>query len=228
MARRWANGQVATNRYRTRLGEIVKPGMMILHAGCGWDKNDVSRQFKHDCTVIGVDLDPRVQSLLHSEFHLGSLEALPFDDSVFDVVFSEYVFEHLTAPEDVLRELARVLKPDGRLLILTPNLWSYKTLFARFTPQVFHRAAGRHRYGTGHELDMYPTVYACNTERAFARMASTAGFRIETLEFVTNGPTWFAKIPGAFELFHLFHLAVNRLEWLRRLRCALIVELRKA
>src|SRR4051812_36625538 len=103
MGERWESGRTATNAYRKRLGELVKPGMKILHAGCGWDKNEISGQFKERCTVVGVDLDPRVREMFHSEFHLASLEALPFPADTFDVVFSEYVFEHLEDPERVLR-----------------------------------------------------------------------------------------------------------------------------
>jgi SAM-dependent methyltransferase len=225
MTERWANGQVATNEYRTRLTELVRPGMKILHAGCGWDRNEISRQFKKDCTVVGVDIDSRVGPLFHSEFHLGSLDALPFGDSIFDVIFSEYVFEHLTNPQGVLRELKRVLKPDGTILILTPNYYSYKTIAASVTPQKFHVAMGRHRYGSGHEADMYPTMYRCNTKALFERLASRAGLRIKSLDFVTNGPTWFQKIPGLFEVFHVFHLTIKRWESLKQLRCALIVEM---
>lgn len=226
MKERWASGQIATNEYRARLAELVKPGMRILHAGCGWDKNDVSRQFKNACTVVGVDLDRRVQALFHSEFHLASLESLPFPAESFDVIFSEYVFEHLTDPERVLRELRRVLKHSGTIVVLTPNYYSYKTLAARLTPQKFHVLMGRHRYGAGHEADMYPTRFRCNTQAQFQESARRAGLRILNLRFVTNGPTWFAKIPGLFELFHAFHLAIMKWDLGRQLRCALIVELK--
>jgi len=226
MKERWASGQIATNEYRTRLAELVKPGMKILHAGCGWDKNDVSRQFKNECTVVGVDVDPRVQTLFHSEFHLASLESLPFPAESFDVIFSEYVFEHLTDPEGVLAELKRVLKPSGTVVVLTPNYYSYKTLAARVTPQKVHVLMGRHRYGAGHEEDMYPTLFRCNTQAQFRELAGRTGLRILNLHFVTNGPTWFAKIPGLFELFHGFHLGIKKWDLARQLRCALIVELK--
>ena len=226
MRERWANGQIATNEYRARLAELVKPGMKILHAGCGWDKNEISRQFKEQCTVIGVDLDPRVETLFHSEFHLASLESVPFPAKAFDVIISEYVFEHLGHPERVLAELKRVLKPSGTILVLTPNFHSYKTLAARVTPQKFHVLMGRHRYGTGHEADMYPTLFRCNTEAEFEQLANRVGLKVSEVRFVTNGPTWFAKLPGLFELFHIFHLGIKTWSLGRRLRCALIVELK--
>jgi 2-polyprenyl-3-methyl-5-hydroxy-6-metoxy-1,4-benzoquinol methylase len=45
--------------------------------------------------------------MFHSEFHLASLGSLPFDAGTFDMIFSEYVFEHLADPERVLTKSAR-------------------------------------------------------------------------------------------------------------------------
>jgi len=221
----WEKGQVATRTYREYLARLVRPGMKILHAGCGWDKSEISRQFKDTCSVVGVDLDPRVQSLFHSEFHLGSLDAIPFAAQTFDVIFSEYVFEHLADPLAALREMRRVLKPNGVILVLTPNYYSYKTIAARLTPQWFHVMVGRHRYGRGHEQDMYPTLFRCNTRRRFEQLARAADLSVRSLQYITNGPTWFQKIPGVFELFHVFHQTIRNARLAAPLRCAIMAEL---
>jgi len=226
MAERWDHGGGATRRYKERLDRLVQPGMRILHAGCGWDKKDVSRPYIDRCKVVGVDLDPRVASMFHSEFHLGSLTSMPFESGTFDLIFCEYVVEHLEDPKGAFREMRRVLKPGGRLLLLTPNLYSYKVLAAACTPHQFHLWMGRIRYGGGHEADMYPTLYRCNTAAGFRRLARETGLEVVAVEFVTNGPTWFAKFPVVFEIFDAFHRAVENWEAFRQLRCALVVELR--
>jgi SAM-dependent methyltransferase len=227
MRERWARGRNATNRYKTLLSELVKPGMRILHAGCGWDRLEVSRSYTSTCKVVGVDLDPRVASMFHSEFHLCSLTNLPFEANGFDLIFCEYVVEHLEDPASALRDLHRVLKPGGRILILTPNRNSYKVLGAAVTPYQFHIWMGRIRYGRGHEADMYPTHYRCNTLGQIQRLARSIGLRLTRSELITNGPTWFEKFPGLFTIFDLYHRTIARHEWLRRLRCALLVELQK-
>jgi ubiquinone/menaquinone biosynthesis C-methylase UbiE len=217
----------ATLVYAETLADLIQPGMTLLHAGCGWDKHDISRRYIYTCHVIGIDLDPRVQPMFHSEFHLASITEMPFADATFDVIFSEYVFEHLEDPGAAFTEMQRVLKPGGRLVILTPNLYSYKGLAAWLTPQVFHILMGRIRYGRGHEDDMYPTCYRCNTLGQFQKFAKQSGMDVVNVQYITNGPTWFQEFPVLFELFHLYHLLIWRFEAARFLRCAMVVELQK-
>jgi SAM-dependent methyltransferase len=227
MRDRWNGGENAIDRYRERISQLVRPGMRILHAGCGWDKRNVSRPYVDTCTVVGVDLDPRVASRFHSEFHLGSLGALPFDPESFDLVFCEYVVEHLGDPLEAFREIQRVLRPGGRVLVLTPNLYSYKALGAAVTPQAFHVWVGRIRSGRGHEADMYPTLYRCNTLHRIQRLAAAAGLDLTSAEFITNGPTWFEKLPLIFGIFDRFHRVIGRTEVLRHLRCNILVEMQQ-
>lgn len=56
-----------------------------------------------------------------SELHVGVAERLPFADGGFDVVSCVGSLEHVTDPAVALREMRRVCRPDGRLLIIVPN-----------------------------------------------------------------------------------------------------------
>ena len=49
------------------------------------------------------------------------IQALPYSDSTFDTVISCETIEHVPRPRTAINELARVLKPGGRLLVTTPN-----------------------------------------------------------------------------------------------------------
>lgn len=46
---------------------------------------------------------------------------LPFTDEVFEIVYSRFLFEHLRNPSLVLKEMVRVLKPGGKLVLITDN-----------------------------------------------------------------------------------------------------------
>ncbi len=227
LEKQWQGGECATNAYRKRLKEIVKPGMTLLHAGCGWDKKDISANFKDNCKIIGVDLDERVKEMFHSEFHLCSMNTMPFEEATFDVIFSEYVLEHVEEPEGAFKEMSRVLKPGGTIVILTPNLYSYKSLGSLITPYEFHLWMGCIRYGDGHQPDMYKTTYKANTAKDYQRLASQSGLTVSHIQWINNGPTWFSKCPVVFDLANGFHHLTNQVEWLKTLRCGLIIEITK-
>ncbi len=68
---------------------------------------------------LGYDL-PRPGAMAHV---LGTASALPFAENSFDAVLCTEVLEHLPAPQDCLREVARVLRPGGHALVTCPWLW---------------------------------------------------------------------------------------------------------
>lgn len=61
----------------------------------------------------GLDISPSAQRFFKKPFVLGSATALPFRDNEFDVVWSIWVLEHVQNPEQALREMRRVVKPNG-------------------------------------------------------------------------------------------------------------------
>lgn len=59
------------------------------------------------------------------EFKQGSADAIPYPDHTFDVVVSFETLEHLAAQEEMLAEIKRVLRPDGFLILSTPDKEAY-------------------------------------------------------------------------------------------------------
>jgi SAM-dependent methyltransferase len=79
-------------------------------------------------TATGVDLTPAMlkkcneladsKNLKNVSFKLGTGTDLPFDDQSFSIVTSRYAFHHFLEPARVLKEMVRVCKPGGRVVVM--------------------------------------------------------------------------------------------------------------
>lgn len=121
-------------RFRDRVFTLagVRPGDRVLDVGCGtgWFTRRAARVVGASGTAWGIDPAPdmiriatQTGALNGAHFELAAMEALPFDDSSFDLVVASMVLHHL--PPDLknqgLREVMRVLKPGGRLFLVEPD-----------------------------------------------------------------------------------------------------------
>ena len=125
------------DRFSDVIHDYVRAGDSLLDAGCGSGRVFQYRfdQDQRPRLIFGVDMtdEPRSNANIDAAAR-GDLAALPFLSGTFDIAISSHVAEHLTQPERVFGELARVLTPGGRLLVLTPNKWHYVTLSAALMP----------------------------------------------------------------------------------------------
>lgn len=167
--RRWRTSRLGqiTDRLEEELilGLVGLPaGMRILDAGCG-DGLLASALARAGAIVTGVDRDPRMLTVgqaraehagLHLELVEGDLRALPFADAAFDVAIAITALCFVADAERAVREMARVLRPGGRVVIgelgrwnlwaakrrisgwLGPSVWSAATFF---TPGQLRRMA---------------------------------------------------------------------------------------
>jgi len=102
--------------------------LTILDAGCGDGnlKSHISRRHIY----LGVDFSAR-PLLRASRYRPGTyfradLNHLPFPDNSFDVVVSLQVLQYLADPRKALAHMARILRPQGKLLLTVPNAQSIK------------------------------------------------------------------------------------------------------
>lgn len=104
-------------------------GSSFLDVGCGAGYSLMKATTEFGCEVQGIDPAPgehgvgRFTEDLWKERPIlqGNAENIPFLDSSFDIVYSSHVLEHVESESDSLKEMARVLKPDGRLIIGMPT-----------------------------------------------------------------------------------------------------------
>jgi SAM-dependent methyltransferase len=67
-----------------------------------------------------------------SSYAVADVQHLPHPDEAFDVVVSCETIEHVLTPREAVRELARVLRPGGQLLLTTPNYLSTMGLYRAY------------------------------------------------------------------------------------------------
>ncbi len=99
----------------------------ILDIGCG-EGTRLSLIRNNRAEKIGVDQSGIAIALAKKEYpkikFIKTGDKLPFPDSYFDFVYSAFVLEHTTNPEEFLKEAVRVLSPSGILLLVAPNFGS--------------------------------------------------------------------------------------------------------
>ncbi|MDX6612204.1 MAG: hypothetical protein QOD75_1390 [Blastocatellia bacterium] len=134
----------------------------ILDVGCGTGANlELLSEFGD---AEGVDVSPQAIDFCRlrglKQVHLGAAERLPNEDATFDLVTALDVVEHLDDDVGGLREMGRVLQPEGRLLLFVPAfmfLWGVQDDVSNH----------RRRY----------------TRAGLRRAVEAAGFRIERLSY---------------------------------------------
>ncbi len=215
--------------YPRLLAEIVryaKPDDVVLDAGCGSGRVFRHRQAGNVRRIVGIDVtdEPRENENL-TDAAKGDLGKLPFRDDQFDIAIISHVAEHLTDPKAVFGELARVLKPGGRLLLLTPNRWHYVPLVARLFPMRLHVVFNNWR-GVD-TRDIYPTVYRANTAGRLRQLSADAGMDVESLEQSETEPEYLAFHIISYMLGVAYERLVNRFGWLKKLRVNLLLVARK-
>lgn len=117
-----------------RLAKILQRGLLHgdwLDCGCADGGYTVALAVLGADTVVGVDVEPervararqRSRPLPNVSYCCASADAMPFADASFDGVFLNEVLEHVEDEGRTLREIRRVLRPGGHLVLISPNRW---------------------------------------------------------------------------------------------------------
>lgn len=121
--------------HETLAGRLIRPEAFdvrgckrILDAACGNGRYSrfLLRHADADAVLTSFDLSPRMLQRARARLKsarvshaVADLTRLPYADASFDAVVCGWVLEHLPDPRPGLRELARVLQPGGKLLLLS-------------------------------------------------------------------------------------------------------------
>jgi ubiquinone/menaquinone biosynthesis C-methylase UbiE len=176
--------------------------------------------------IVGIDCDEF--SLRDNELRCkarSDLLCLPFASHSFDLITANMVLEHLEAPELVLREILRVLKPAGVFVLHTPNLLSPPLAVASLLPDRLKKRLAR-LLDTRREEDIFPTRYRLNTLSRIRKAAVAAGFKLKEIKTVCTAP--FTQLLGPVVILELLFVRLLQLKALASLRPDIIAVLERS
>lgn len=123
------------------LDSFVYRGQKVLEAGCGMGI-DLAYVARSGATVTGVDLSAKAIELAKKNLSCHGLqgnlmvmngEELDFQENSFDRVYAHGVLQYAADPSRMVKELYRVLKPQGQALMMVYNRYSWLNLLSRLT-----------------------------------------------------------------------------------------------
>lgn len=163
--RRWRSsrlGRITDALEQELILELVGPvtGLRVLDVGCG-DGQLALALARAGARVSAVDTDPRMltaarrcfeASAVEAELSEADAQALPFESKSFDVVTAVTVLCFVDEPERAVAEMARVLRPGGRLVIGELGRYSFWAAWRRLRGWLGHATWRAARFRTVGEL----------------------------------------------------------------------------
>lgn len=165
---------------RQEIGELPK-GSSLLDVGCGSGTSlEKVTRARPDLVIYGVDVSSRLVEYArllrpHIKFQVSEGERLPFGDKNFDTITCLDVVEHFIDLDNGLHEARRVLKDDGRLIILValesnPLFKFVWWVWSHFGGHIWH--------------DAHLRIF---TKASLCQAIEKAGFKIEKIKMVNLG-----------------------------------------
>ena len=213
-----------------KVAKVIFPDARLLGAGL-WDENVsaclAQDPLLRDGTFALANLDPwiRVQERLRDV-----PRGLPFPDASVDFVIFTEVIEHLYNPAHALKEIARVLRPGGRLYLTTNNVsyWFYALRLLKGETNLDHdlgQITVDFNREHPHDWRGHVRFYSISQVKEMLRLAGLAKMVTETTYDTTDVPEGAGPVKRAKTLVKSL---INVIPWLRKHRGHLEIVAEKA
>jgi len=156
--------------------KIVNPlkETSVLDIGCGWgillkELSLINRKLR----LYGIDISPKMVSVAKLKFsstekveiQVGSADKLPYKNNSFEYVTCILSFHHHPDSLNSLREMFRVLKPNGRLFLLDPFKGGFIAKFMNIVNAIIFQEKDIHIYSKEEILKMFEEIGFTNTQQ---------------------------------------------------------------
>lgn len=163
-------------------------GLKVLEIGCGngWGAKLIKKYF-NPSEIQATDLDPKMINIAKKKnkdskvtFSVADATKLPFKDNSFDAIFDFGIIHHIPDWKICLRELKRVLRPGGQLLIEDLSIETFETPFGKLMKNVLAHPYSAmykrsefvsHLKSIGFTITNYRLHYPLNTIQYFVVIA---------------------------------------------------------
>jgi SAM-dependent methyltransferase len=167
----------------------LPPDARILDVGCGDGFHlDLLAEFgTPGWQLEGVDLDSRAADAAEARgvlVHRGSIEELDLEPDHYDFAILIQTIEHVGDPAAVLRAIRRVLRPGGRVLVVTDNTGSLDFTIAK-----------RRHWGGYH----FPRHWYLFDAASLRRLATHTGFTVDELDTMVSPVNWVYSLRNALD-----------------------------
>ncbi|MBL8154998.1 MAG: class I SAM-dependent methyltransferase [Anaerolineae bacterium] len=118
----WRAGQERRLNMIARWSRLQDARVLIDGCGIGTYAAQIRRRYTPHVEAFDIEAD-RVRQAQHETPHavIAAAEYLPYPSGAFDTILSHEVLEHVQDDRLAVREMVRVLKPGGRVVIFVPN-----------------------------------------------------------------------------------------------------------
>lgn len=167
---------------RSIAGDDIR--ILDIGGGTGWLSDIARRADPRISTTQIVDLDPLAKASAEQAGHryfCGRIEDFVSDER-FDLILMLNLIEHVPQPEDLLRQVNRLITPRGKVLIKTPN-------FRALDAVIF-----KNRSWGGYHCPRHFIIF---NREGIERLLIRTGFRIETFSYTQGAPFWSVSIMEA-------------------------------
>jgi demethylmenaquinone methyltransferase/2-methoxy-6-polyprenyl-1,4-benzoquinol methylase len=207
---RWRRAMVAT------VGAARGDRVLDVATGTGLVSQELVRRY--GCEIVGLDQSPQMLDAARARLRrdpelarrvslvAGEAEQLPFDDGAFDHLTFTYLLRYVDDPAATLRELARVVRPGGRIASLefgVPESPVSRALWGAYTRvglPVLGRAVSREWRATGTFLaHSIPAFYRRHPLEQLVALWSAAGVRdvrVRQMSFGAGVVMWGTRAGG--------------------------------